>query len=271
MTSAVEIFDDRPDKRAHTTASIVTVVFLTILLLLLWLIKIYTPIPPIPPDPETMTIELYTGPTPGGTNQAMGGGSQGNTGDPGSQNDAPTDANSNPSQTGQITNPNSNSQVSSNASATPNAQPSVSNETQALLDKLKNKKNNTSVTVGGQGNSGPYSTGTGDGNGPGVGPNDGGIPGDGNGLGGGKEKTIRIIFSPDVANPSQEEAVVSVRVSVDRSGSVTLAEATKSGSTGNGQQRATATQSAYKVRFNADDDRPEIVQCVISFKFTVQK
>lgn len=271
MTSAVEIFDDRPDKRAHTTAGIVTAAFLTILLLLLWLIKIITPIPAIPPDPETMTIKLYTGPMPGGTNQVMGGGSQGNTGDPGSQNSDPTDANSNPSQTGAITNPNSSSDVHSNASPTPNAQPSVSSETQALLDKLKNKKNNTSVTVGGQGNSGPYSTGVGDGNGPGVGPGDGGIPGQG-GNGGGANKTIRIEYSPDVANPTQEEGIVSVRVYVDRSGGVTKAEATSGGTTtGNPQLKATATQSAYKVRFNSDDDRPEIVQCVISFKFTLQK
>ncbi len=269
MTSAVEIFDDRPDKSAHTTAGILTASFAILLLLLLWLIKIVTPIPAIPPDPETLSIELYDGPMPGGTNQVMGGGSQGNTGDPGSQNSDPTDANSNPSQTGAITNPNSESNVHSNAQPTPNAEPSVSSETQALLDKLKNKKNNTSVSVGGQGNSGPYSTGIGDGNGPGVGPGDGGIPGQGGN--GGTNKTIRIEYSPDVANPTQEEGVVSVRVSVNRDGSVTKAEATTGGSTtGNPQLKATATQSAYKVRFNADDDRPEIVQCVISFNFTLK-
>jgi protein TonB len=271
MTSAVEFFDDRPDKSAHTTAGIVTVSVALLLFLLLWLWKIVIPIPPFPDDPQVLTVTLYNGPKPGGTNQVLGGGSQGNTGDPGAQNDAPTEANSNPSQTGAITNPNSSSDVHSNASSTPNAQPSVSSETQALLDKLKNKKNNTSVTVGGQGNSGPYSTGVGDGNGPGVGPGDGGIPGGGNG-GGGGDKTIRIIYSPDVANPTQEEGVVAVRVYVDREGNVTKAEATTGGTTtGNPQLKATATQSAYKVRFNADDKRGDIVQCIISFKFTLQK
>ena len=271
MTSAVEIFDDRPDKSAHTTAGIITASFAILLLLLLWLWQIVIPIPPIPDDPEVLSVTLYNGPTPGGTNQALGGGSQGNTGDPGAQNADPTANNSNPSQTGAITNPNSPSNVNSNAHPTPNATPSVSDETQALLDKLKNKKNNTSVTVGGQGNSGPYSSGVGDGQGPGVGPNNGGIPGGGNG-GGGGDKTIRIIYSPDVANPTQEEGVVSVRVYVDKDGNVTKAEATTGGTTtGNPQLKATATQSAYKVRFNSDDKRDEIVQCIISFKFTLTK
>lgn len=270
MAIAADVFDDRRDKGAHAVAGIVTALFAVLLLLLLWLINITTPIPPIPADPEVLTISLYNGP-PGGTNQVLGGGSQGNTGKPGSQNSDPTENNSNPSQTGAITSPTSPSDIHSNATPTPNSQPSVSSETQALLDKLKNKKNSTSVTVGGQGNSGPYSTGIGDDDGPGPGPGDGGLPGDGP-PGGGGDKKIRITYSPDVANPTQEEGVVSVRVSVNREGNVTKAEATPGGSTtGNPQLKATATQSAYKVRFNADEDRPEIVQCVISFNFTLQK
>lgn len=270
MTSAVEFYEDRPDKSAHATAGITTALFLVLLLLLLWLIPIVTPIPPFPSDPEAPVVQLFDfGAIEGGNNMEMGGGSQGNTGQAGAQTDNENPTDGNPSQTGAITNENSEA-VSVPSKPTPGRDASVSDATLEALNKLKNKKNNTAVSFGGQGNSGPYSTGIGDGNGIGVGPNDGGIPGDGGGNGGGK--TIRITYSPDVANPTQEEGVVSVRVSVNREGTVIKAEATAGGSTtGNPQLKATATQSAYKVRFNADDDRGEIVQCIISFNFTLQK
>ncbi len=272
MPSAVVDFQmPTVDKRAHTTAGLITLGFAILLLLLLWFIKIYTPIPPIPPDVETPTMELFDlGALEGGTNQEMGGGSQGNTGHAGSQNSEPTPNDANPSSPGAITNENSDAAYSP-AHPTPGSdKASVSDETQKLLDKMKNKKNNTAVNMNGGQGSGPYSSGgIGNDNGPGVGPGDGGIPGQG---GTGSNKTIRIQFSPDVSNPTQEEGAVAVRVSVDRTGKVTKAEAVNAGSTtGNPILKSTATQSAYKVIFNSDDDRPEIVQCVITFNFTLTK
>lgn len=270
MVSTIDFFEDKPDKQAHTFAAIITTGVAVLLLLLLWLWTIVIPIPPFPPDPEAPVVELFDfGAIEGGTNQEMGGGSQGETGKPGASTMNDNPANGTPSQTGSITDDSPDAPYVP-AKPTPGAEPSVSDATLEALNKLKNKKNNTAVTFGGQGNSGPYSSGLGDGVGPGVGPNDGGIPGDGGGNGGNKK--IRIEYSPDVSNPTQEEGVVAVRVYVDRSGSVTKAEATAGGSTtGNPILKSTATQSAYKVRFNADGDRPETVQCIISFNFTLTK
>lgn len=269
MTSAVEIFNERPDKRAHTTAGIITAVFLTILLLVLWLYKIYTPIPPIPPDPEVITIEFVRDAAPGGTYQEMGGGSQGETGKPGSQ-VTPDDGKPTPTPTGAITSPNADG-PHSDAHATPNAEPSVSAETQALLDKLKNKKTNTTIKIGGDGSGSPYSSGQGDKDGVGVGPNSGGIPGGGNG-GGGMKSYRKIIFKPDIANPTQEEGVVAVIVRVNRDGDVTYAEVDPAHSTtGNPILKSTATQSAYKIKFDSDPDGPELLQLSVNINFTLTK
>lgn len=271
MTSAVEIFDDRPDKAAHTTAGIVTTSIAVLILLILWLWKIVIPIPPIPPDQTVPTMELFpVGMIEGGTNQELGGGSQGNTGDPGSQNMDAADGHNTPSNPGAITNPNSDAAYSA-AHPTPGSdKASVSDETQALLDKLKNKKNNTSIKIGGDGSGSPYTSGSGNGTGPGVGPNDGGLPGQG-GDGGGK-RYRKILFKPDIVNPTQEEGVVAVKIRVRKDGTVAFAEALSAGSTtGNPILKSTAAQSAYKIIFDEDPNGPELLELVVNINFTLQK
>lgn len=268
MTSAVDFFEDRRDTTAHTTAGIVTASFAILLLLLLWLIKIYTPIPPIPPDPAVPVMELSfpEGMLVGGNNMEMGGGSQGNTGKAGSQNSDPNqNSNPTPSNPGAITNPNSDAAYSP-SKPTPGADASVSDETKALLEKMKNKKNNTSIKIGGDGSGSPYSSGQGDGKGIGVGPNDGGLPGQG----GDGKRYRKIVFKPDIANPVQEEGVVVVKVRVRRDGTVAYAEATGS-TTGNALQKSTATQSAYKILFDEDPNGPELLELTVNINFTVQK
>lgn len=270
MTGAVEIFEERVDKGAHTTAGIVTASVAVLLLLLLWLIKIVTPIPPIPPDPEVPTMELFpVGMLEGGNNMEMGGGSQGNTGEPGAQNSDPSESNADPSNPGAITNENSDAAYSP-AKPTPGSnEASVSDETKALLEKLKNKKSNTTIKIGGDGSGSPYSTGTGDGDGIGVGPGDGGLPGQG---GDGSKRYRKILFKPDIANPTQEEGVVAVIVRVNRAGDVTFAEVSPTGSTtGNPILKSTATQSAYKIRFDEDPNGPELLQLTININFTLTK
>jgi hypothetical protein len=271
MTSAVVDFEEPVDRKARTTAWIITGSVALVLLLLLWFIKIYTVTPPIPADVEAPALEIDLGSINGGTNQEMGGGSFGNTGDPGSQN---MDANPNPadpSNPGAITNDASDVEHTK-AQPTPGSnEASVSDETKALMDKLKNKKSNTTIKIGGDGTGSPYSSGVGGGTGPGVGPNDGGIPGktpgDGNG------KTVRhIIFKPDIANPTQEEAVVAVVVRVRRDGTVEHAEYTPKGTTtGNSLLHSTATQSAYKIRFDEDPNGPELLLLTININFTLTK
>lgn len=271
MTSAVEIFEERPDKGAHASAGAVTAGFAILLFLILWLWKIHVPIPPIPPDPEPPMIELFTvAGVDGGTNQEMGGGSQGNTGKPGSQSSDANPNNANPSNPGAITNESSDANYSA-TKPTPGAnQSSVSDETQALLDKLKNKKNNTTIKVGGDGTGSPYSSGSGSGTGPGVGPGDGGIPGSGPGTGG---KTVRkILFKPDVGNPTQEEGIVAVVVLVDRAGNVQGSEVSPTGSTtGNPTLKATATQAAWKIKFSEDPNGPDLLKLTVNINFTLNK
>lgn len=271
MTSAVVNFSAPVDKKAHATAGVTTAIIAVALLLALWFIKIITPLPPIPPDVEPPAMELLDfGLITGGTNEEMGGGSEGNTGDPGAQNSEPTPTDANPTNPGAITNENSDAAYSP-AKPTPGSnEASVSDETKALMDKLKNKKNNTTIKIGGDGSGSPYSSGQGDGKGPGVGPGDGGIPGPGNGDGGGKVR--HILFKPDIANPTQEEAVVAVVVRVRRDGTVAHAEYTPKGSTtGNSMLLSTATQSAYKIRFDEDPTGPELLLLTININFTLTK
>lgn len=272
MTSAVVMFEERPDKGAHTSAGAITAGFAILLFLFMWLWTIEVPIPPIPPDPEPPVIELFTiAGVDGGTNQEMGGGSQGNTGQSGAENnDVNPNDSKNPSNPGAITNENSDADYSPTKPTPGSNESSVSNETQALLDKLKNKKNNTTIKIGGDGSGSPYSSGSGNGTGPGVGPNDGGIPGSGNGTGG---KTYRkIVFKPDISNPTQEEGIVIVKVRVRKDGSVQFAEAQDAGSTtGNPVLKSLAAQSAYKILFSADPDGPELLELNVNINFTLNK
>ena len=271
MTSAAVDLREPVDTQAHTTASIVTTVLAIVLLLLLWFIKIYTPIPPIPPDKEPPTIELYVAGAAGGNNMEMGGGSQGNTGDPGSQNMDVNPDKANPSNPGAITNPNSDA-AHSQAKPTPGSnEASVSDETLALMEKQKNKKNNTTIKIGGDGSGSPYSSGKGDNEGIGTGDKDGGIPNP-NGTGGGAKHYRKIIFKPDIANPTQEEAVVAVVVRVRRDGTVAHAVYTPKGTTtGNSLLHSTATQSAYKILFDEDLNGPELLELTININFTLNK
>lgn len=271
MVAAIDFYQDKADKTAHTTAGISTSAFAVLLLLILWLITIKLPNPPIPPDTEVPEIQVVfpEGMLFGGNNMAMGGGSQGETGKPGTQVSEPTPSNPTPSNPGAITNPNSDAAYSP-AKPTPGAEDaSVSAETQALLDKLKNKKNNTAINVGGDGSGSPYSSGMGDDNGIGKGPGDGGLPGTG---GNGGKHYRKIIFKPDIGNPTQEEGVVAVIVIVDRAGNVTHAEVSPTGSTtGNPLLKSTATQSAYKIKFDEDPNGPELLKLTVNINFTLTK
>lgn len=272
MTSAVVNFQSREDRGAHTTSGIITAAVAALMLLILLLWKITTPIPPIPPDVEPPTMELYElGLVAGGNDMEMGGGSQGNTGEAGQQNSAESDAQANPSNPGAITNENSDAAYSP-AKPTPGSnEASVSDETLELMNKLKNKKNNATIKIGGDGSGSPYSSGKGNDNGIGIGPGDGGIPGKNPGDGGGK-RYRSIVFKPDISNPTQEEAVVAVVVRVDRSGVVRHAEYTPKGTTtGNTILHSTATQSAYKIRFDEDSQGPELLELVVNINFTLNK
>jgi hypothetical protein len=271
MTSAVVNLQAREDRGAHTTSGIITAAIAALMLLILLLWKITTPIPPIPPDVEPPTMELYElGLVAGGNDMEMGGGSQGNTGEAGQQNSAQSDAQSNPTNPGAITNENSDAAYSP-AKPTPGSnEASVSDETLELMNKLKNKKNNATIKIGGDGSGSPYSSGKGDGDGIGVGPKNGGIPGSG-GDGGGK-RYRSIVFKPDISNPTQEEAIVAVVVRVDRSGIVRHAAYTPKGTTtGNTILHSTAAQSAYKIRFDEDPQGPELLELVVNINFTLNK
>lgn len=264
--------EDKEDVQAHATASISTAVVLTILITLIILWEIRLPNPPIPPDPEPPVVTLFDiGLIAGGNDMQMGGGSQGNTGEAGQQNSAESDAEANPSNPGAITNENSDAAYSP-AKPTPGSnEASVSDETLELMNKLKNKKNNATIKIGGDGSGSPYSSGKGNDNGIGIGPGDGGIPGKNPGDGGGK-RYRSIVFKPDISNPTQEEAVVAVVVRVDRSGIVRHAEYSPKGTTtGNTILHSTATQSAYKIRFDEDSQGPELLELVVNINFTLNK
>ncbi len=281
VTTFPTLIDDNQDeRRAKIISWISTAAFAILLFLILFLIKIITPIPAIPQDPETISLEIGLNMGTGGDSEVQGGGSQGNTGMPGMQN--PSDAASapptNPTDNGAVTDNNSDNPSAPNSNHTGQAkQPSA--EMLAAMANFNKNKGKASITMnsGGQGD-GAYTGGMGDGDGSDLGPKKGGDVGpEGNGGQGGTNpigngNRIRSILStPQIVNPTQEEGKVVVNVYVNREGKVIKTERSSSGSTTfNPTLIATATQSAYKIKFNPDPQGPEVLLLAIDIVFTLK-
>jgi hypothetical protein len=272
--------DNRDERQARVISSIVTAVIAGLLLLALILITIITPIPAIPPDPETMTLEIGLNLGTGGDAVMQGGGSEGNTGMPGMQ--QPSDAASaptSPTDNGSVTNNNSDNPSAPNSNHDGKAtQPTVDKATLAAMENWKKNKSAATIKIGGDGKGDPYTGGLGDGSGSDRGPKIGGDPGTG-GPGGqdgkdplGNGNRIRHILSkPEIVNPTQSEGKVVVNVYVNRAGKVIKTEVNANGTTTmNPTLRATATQSAYKIVFDADPNGPELLLLPIDIYFTLK-
>ncbi len=270
----------RQERKARYIAAISTAVIATILLLVLILIHLITPIPPLPPDPEMMVVEVGITDGSGGDAAISGGGSNGNTGTPGTQTAAVAahDQVKTPADNGSVTDNNSDnaSATSSNHNNPTSQQQTVSNDVLAALANWKKNKGAASINIGGDGSGNPYTGGIGNGSGTGVGPNTGGDQGTGKPGGDphGNEngKYFRhILFKPEIVNPTQEEGKVVVKVYVDRSGKVTKAEVDPSGTTTiNSVLLATAKQSAYQIKFDADASGPDLLVLPIDIYFTLK-
>jgi hypothetical protein len=266
--TAVLVLPEQDEKRARKFAAIITAAIATTLLLLFIFLKLITPIPAIPPDPEVVAVEIGLDDGFGGDNAAtLGGGSMGNTNTPGAS--LPTGGTPDPTplqptpSNGAITSPDpSNPQTTS-------GDPQPSSAVLAAIANYNKNKGTASVSVGGQG-SDPSGYGV-NGAGPGPGGPGGGDPGQG-GPGGGNSKCVRKISSkPTIINPTQEEGIVQVMVTVDRNGNVTKAEVNIKGTTTtNSILRSTATQSAYKIKFNEDPTCSELVEFPIDINFTLK-
>jgi hypothetical protein len=271
-TFAITIPERKNERNARLFGALTAIAVGVILFLILWLIQIVTPLPPIPPDPEAVELEigLYEG--FGGDAAIEGGGSQGNTGDPGQpdDNNPTTNTATNPPQQGSMTS-NDPANPATNTGTQPNGDDALSPDVLAAMEDWKKNKGSASIKVGGEGKGSPYTGGLGDGKGDGVGPNDGGDKGDG-GPGGGNATCYRSILSkPDILNPTQEEGKVVVNVYVDRSGNVKKAEVNPQGTTTlNSVLRSTATQSAYKIKFNANNTCADLIILSIDINFTLK-
>jgi hypothetical protein len=252
-------------------------------LLALILIHIITPIPAIPPDPEPIALTYEIGLVDGTGGDAVdrGGGSNGNTGEPGTQ--SATDPKISitpitPPDNGSVTDNNSDnaSTTSSNhTSATP--QPTVSAEVLAALNNWKKNKGAASINIGGDGKGDPYTGGMGNGSGSDMGPGHGdpgtGGPGGdhGNDPSGNGHRVRHIQSKPEIVNPTQEEGKVVVNVYVNRQGKVIKTEVNPNGTTTlNSVLRSTATQSAFHIVFDADPSGPEILLLPIDIYFTLK-
>jgi hypothetical protein len=269
------------EKQARLIAWITTGVvgILILLFLLFWLIV--TPIPAIPPPMDAPTVEIGLLEGTGGDAPNQGGGSNGNTGVPGMQN--PSDAQNvqpkNPADNGSVTDANSdnNAAASSNHNGTATT-PTVSDDVLAALANWKKNKGAASINIGGNGKGDPYTGGLGDGSGADVGPNNGGDPGHGGNGGnngtspiGNGNRVRHILSKPEIVNPTQEEGKVVVNVYIDRTGKVTKTEVNPNGSTTmNSVLRSTATQSAYKILFDADPNGPVSLVMPIDIYFTLK-
>ncbi|MBI3510503.1 MAG: hypothetical protein HY064_07555 [Bacteroidetes bacterium] len=265
-TLAYTIGEESNERKAKIFAWIISASFAITLLLILIFLKIITPIPAIPPDPEVIAVEVGFDDGSGGTASVQGGGSQGNTGHAGTTDGGSASTATNPISSGSVTDPNSN-----NISSNPNVHSSLTQQQlNQLLANFNKNKGKATINIGGQGNGDPYTGGMGNGSGDGPGPNNGGDPGHG-GNGGNNGTSYRHIQSkPEIVNPTQEEGIVVVLVHVDRDGKVTRAEIGNGGTTSNNTLRATATQSAYKIVFNADSSAPVDELLSIDIKFTLR-
>jgi hypothetical protein len=267
------------EKKAKYIAAIVTAAIATLLLLILILIKIITPIPPIPPPVDVTTVEIGFFAGSGGDAATQGGGSDGNTGEPGIQTPANNAASSaKPVDNGAVTDPNSDNAAASNSNHTaPNDQPKMDAAMLAAIANFNKNKGKASINVGGDGKGDPYTGGLGNGSGSdhGTGAGDPGVGGPG-GHGGdsptGSANRVRHIeYKPEIVNPTQEEGKVVVNVYVDRAGVVKKTEVNANGTTTlNSVLRSTATQSAYKIKFDADPSGPELLLLPIDIYFTLK-
>jgi len=273
--------DNKKDERqARVISWISTACIALLLFLILFLIKIITPIPAIPPDPEAMTLEIGLITGSGGDAETQGGGSSGNTGTPGMQNpsDASTEQPKNPTANGNVTDANSSNNTATNSNETGIAKaPTLSKSMLAAIANFNKNKGKASITIGGDGKGDPYTGGLGNGSGSdqGTGQGDPGTGGTGGQNGtsqSGNAKRVRHILSkPEIVNPTQEEGKVVVNVYVNRLGKVTKTEVNSNGSTTmNSVLRSTATQSAYKIIFDADPMGPELLILPLDIYFTLK-
>ncbi|HET6991871.1 MAG TPA: hypothetical protein VFJ43_11130 [Bacteroidia bacterium] len=283
MTAGIALSRQEPDKderNGRLVGGIVTIAIAVALFLAL-LIKIITPIPAIPPDPEAMTLEIGLTDGTGGDAANQGGGSNGNTGVPGMQTPSNTQnvQPKNPADGGTVTDPNSDNAATSPTTHTGTATtPTVSNDVLAALANWKKNKGAASINIGGDGKGDPYTGGLGNGSGSDIGPNNGGDPGNGGNGGqhgtgplGNGNRIRKILSKPEIVNPTQEEGKVVVNVYVDRTGHVTKTEVKTDGTTTmNSVLRSTATQSAYKIVFDADPNGPESLILPIDIYFTLK-
>lgn len=272
--------DESEERKSRIIALIITSAFFVLLLLVLLLVKIITPIPAIPPDVEVLTLEVGIVPGSGGDIEFKGGGSQGNTGQPGMEanNDAASNPVQNPPESGSVTDAHSdNVTAPTGHNPSVNTTPAVNPALEAALNNWNKNKGKATINVGGQGNGNPYTGGLGDGSGDGPGPGTGGDPGTGgNGGSNGNDpngKNYRhITFKPEIVNPTQEEGKVVVIVHVGRDGKVIPGknEIGVATTTVNNVLRSTASQSAYRITFNADPNAPVEQAIAIDINFTLK-
>jgi hypothetical protein len=266
----------RDERQGRNIALIITGVFITALLLLLILIQFVIPIPPIPPDPDPITLEIGLLDGTGGDAETQGGGSQGNSGDPGMQqpNDQASNTVKNPADNGSVTSDDPDNPTAPNSNHNGN-QPTVSSDVASVLANWNKNKGKATIKIGGQGSGDPYTGGMGNGSGNDLGPKDGGDPGTGGN--GGTQGTDpngknyrHITFKPEIVNPTQEEGIVDVIIHVNREGTVTKAEIGGGGTTSNSVLQSVAAQSAYKIKLNADASAPADQAIHIDIKFTLR-
>ncbi|HLG04271.1 MAG TPA: hypothetical protein VI731_11795 [Bacteroidia bacterium] len=264
------LVEDRTEDRAKTIAAVTTALIVAMMLLILFLVKLITPIPAIPPDPEeTIYVEVGIMEGIGGNAPTMGGGSQGHTGQPGTQ--LPVGGTPDPTPVQQVSPSGAITGTDQSNPPAPSGKPQVSDELKAALAKWNKNKGSASIKVGGDGSGDPYTGGIGTGSGDGPEGPKGGDPGP-HGEGGGPTKCFRsITFKPEVTNPTQEEGRVRIKVYVDREGVVKKTEVDIGGTTtSNGVLRSTAAQSAYKITFNTDHSCADLIVLDIDYNFSLK-
>lgn len=276
---AIPVDENKDERQGRLVGMIVTGCIFAALVAVLMLIRIVTPIPAIPPDPEVLSLEIGLDDGTGGDALVRGGGSSGNTGEPGMTNPndaAASDANKNPADDGAVTSddPNNPTATNSNHSST-NPGPTVSPDVAAVLANWNKNKGKATIKIGGQGNGDPYTGGLGNGSGSDRGPGNGGDPGTGGPGGADGPSTTgvnlrHIVFKPEIVNPTQEEGIVVVILHVNRAGEVTKTEIGAGGTTSNSILQSVASQSAYKIKLNPNSGSPVDQAISIEIKFTLR-